>query len=225
MTIAWQNRIVGHADVRPATLVPNPRNWRTHPGGAATSPDRRPVARSAGSPRSSSTGPRATSSTVTFESSSPWPGTNPPCRSRTSSSPKTRSGSSWRRSIRWRRWPRPRRTSSLRSWRPRTRRRGPPALLDDLGREAGIESIRAGLVDPDDVPDVPDEPTVQRGELYLLGDHRLLCGDSTDPAMSPVCSMEPRWTASGPTRRTASSTRCTCRRSPRLRPATGARTA
>jgi hypothetical protein len=28
---AWQNRIVGHADVAPADLVPNPRNWRTHP--------------------------------------------------------------------------------------------------------------------------------------------------------------------------------------------------
>ena len=27
----WQNRIVGHADVAPDELVPNPRNWRTHP--------------------------------------------------------------------------------------------------------------------------------------------------------------------------------------------------
>lgn len=27
----WRNRIVGHADVPPADLVPNPRNWRTHP--------------------------------------------------------------------------------------------------------------------------------------------------------------------------------------------------
>ena len=25
------HRIVGHADVPPADLVPNPRNWRTHP--------------------------------------------------------------------------------------------------------------------------------------------------------------------------------------------------
>jgi DNA modification methylase len=54
------------------------------------------------------------------------------------------------------------------------------ALLDDLGRDAGIDPIRAGLVDPDDVPDVPDEPTVQHGELYALGDHRLLCGDATE---------------------------------------------
>ena len=29
--VAWRNRIVGHADVPPDELVPNPRNWRTHP--------------------------------------------------------------------------------------------------------------------------------------------------------------------------------------------------
>lgn len=27
----WKNRIVGHADVDPKTLVPNPDNWRLHP--------------------------------------------------------------------------------------------------------------------------------------------------------------------------------------------------
>jgi ParB-like chromosome segregation protein Spo0J len=27
----WRNRISGHAEVAPADLVPNPRNWRTHP--------------------------------------------------------------------------------------------------------------------------------------------------------------------------------------------------
>ena len=26
-----RSRIVGHAEVPPAELVPNPRNWRTHP--------------------------------------------------------------------------------------------------------------------------------------------------------------------------------------------------
>lgn len=36
-----------------------------------------------------------------------------------------------------------------------------------------------GLTDPDDVPSVPEEPTTQPGDLWLLGDHRLLCGDST----------------------------------------------
>ncbi len=36
----------------------------------------------------------------------------------------------------------------------------------------------AGLVDPDDVPEPPDQPTTRRGDLWLLGNHRLLCGDA-----------------------------------------------
>jgi DNA modification methylase len=39
----------------------------------------------------------------------------------------------------------------------------------------------AGLTDPDDVPAPPDEATTQPGDLILLGDHRLLCGDSSKP--------------------------------------------
>jgi DNA modification methylase len=36
-----------------------------------------------------------------------------------------------------------------------------------------------GLTDPDDVPEPPDEPTTKPGDLWLLGKHRLLCGDSS----------------------------------------------
>jgi site-specific DNA-methyltransferase (adenine-specific) len=35
------------------------------------------------------------------------------------------------------------------------------------------------LTDEDDVPPVPVEPVSKLGDLYILGDHRLLCGDST----------------------------------------------
>jgi DNA modification methylase len=52
------------------------------------------------------------------------------------------------------------------------------ALLGDL---AGNDP-KAGLTDPDEVPETPEEPYVKPGELYLLGDHRLLCGDATSPA-------------------------------------------
>jgi DNA modification methylase len=39
--------------------------------------------------------------------------------------------------------------------------------------------IKDGLCDPDEVPAPPDEATTRPGDLWLLGDHRLLCGDSS----------------------------------------------
>ena len=39
--------------------------------------------------------------------------------------------------------------------------------------------VQAGLTDPDDVPEPPDDPITQAGDLWLLGNHRLLCGDSS----------------------------------------------
>jgi DNA modification methylase len=36
-----------------------------------------------------------------------------------------------------------------------------------------------GLTDEDAVPEVPEEPITKRGDIYQLGKHRLMCGDST----------------------------------------------
>jgi ParB-like nuclease domain len=36
-----------------------------------------------------------------------------------------------------------------------------------------------GLTDPDDAPEAPEHPVSRAGDLWLLGRHRLLCGDST----------------------------------------------
>lgn len=52
------------------------------------------------------------------------------------------------------------------------------ALEDALTALAPME--RGGLTDPDDVPEVDGADVyVKPGDLWLLGDHRLLCGDST----------------------------------------------
>jgi hypothetical protein len=46
-----------------------------------------------------------------------------------------------------------------------------------------------GLVDEDQVPEVPEEPKTKPGDIYQLGRHRLMCGDSTSidgPAHQPT---------------------------------------
>ena len=38
-----------------------------------------------------------------------------------------------------------------------------------------------GLTDPDDVPEAPETPIACVGDVWMLGGHRLVCGDCTDP--------------------------------------------
>ena len=70
-----------------------------------------------------------------------------------------------------------RRAGSTPCWpSSRSATRASQALLDSLATAAP-----RGLTDPDDVPEPPAEPWVKPGELYRLGEHRLLCGDATNP--------------------------------------------
>ena len=49
---------------------------------------------------------------------------------------------------------------------------------DELSGFMGVDVVE-GLTDEDAVPDVPDEPVTVLGDIYKLGNHRLMCGDST----------------------------------------------
>jgi DNA modification methylase len=50
-----------------------------------------------------------------------------------------------------------------------------PKEIDALLEPEVVE----GLTDEDAVPNIPDEPVTKRGDIYQLGKHRLMCGDST----------------------------------------------
>jgi DNA modification methylase len=50
-----------------------------------------------------------------------------------------------------------------------------PKELDKLLEPEQVD----GLTDEDAVPDIPEEPVTKLGDIYQLGNHRLMCGDST----------------------------------------------
>ena len=51
--------------------------------------------------------------------------------------------------------------------------------FDDNELAAILADKNEGLTDPDEVPDLPDDPVTKEGDVWLLGKHRLMCGDST----------------------------------------------
>lgn len=53
------------------------------------------------------------------------------------------------------------------------------AELRESAESLELENI--GKTAPDDIPEAPKEAVSKTGDLWILGEHRLLCGDSTDP--------------------------------------------
>ena len=51
----------------------------------------------------------------------------------------------------------------------------------ELGEIADLEidEPTEGLTDEDDTPEAPEQPVTVEGDVWLLGNHRLMCGDST----------------------------------------------
>jgi len=87
------------------------------------------------------------------------------------------------------------------------------AALQEAGYDLGIlafddkelaklldTGLQQGLTDPDAVPEPPDEAVTRRGDIWTLGDHRLMCGDSAsaedvdrllDGATIQLCNTDP----------------------------------
>ena len=51
-------------------------------------------------------------------------------------------------------------------------------VSEELDKLLGAEQVE-GLTDPDEAPEAPAEPVSRLGDLWILGSHRVLCGDAT----------------------------------------------
>jgi DNA modification methylase len=53
--------------------------------------------------------------------------------------------------------------------------------VEALGFDLQVEEVKTKIVD-DEIPEAPETATTKAGDLWVLGDHRLLCADATDSA-------------------------------------------
>src|SRR5438874_5801667 len=50
---------------------------------------------------------------------------------------------------------------------------------DELKEYLALTEVTEGLTDPDSAPEISEQPVSAPGDLWILGNHRLWCGDST----------------------------------------------
>lgn len=53
--------------------------------------------------------------------------------------------------------------------------------FDDDALSKILADPTEGLTDPDAVPEAPAEPVTRLGDVWVMGKHRIVCGDCTDP--------------------------------------------
>lgn len=173
---AWRSRIVGHGDVDPASLIANPRNWRTHPpeqrAALIAELDRVGFVQSVVVNRT--TGLLVDGHLRAEVAVERRVATIPVVYVELTEEEEAR---------------------VLVALDPLGSMAGTnDALLQALLAEVDLEnqalekhlvsfmaSGRRGTTEADDVPPVPDDSAVyvKPGDVWVLGDHRILCGDST----------------------------------------------
>jgi hypothetical protein len=67
--------------------------------------------------------------------------------------------------------------------------------IDDL-----LRADEGGLSDPEEASDPPTDPVSALGDVWLLGRHRLVCGDCTDPLVvdKALCGVKPHLMVTDP---------------------------
>jgi hypothetical protein len=55
-------------------------------------------------------------------------------------------------------------------------------MAEELARRLESQDANGGLTDEDAVPELEEVPISVAGDLWRLGDHRVLCGDATAPS-------------------------------------------
>jgi len=177
----WQNRIVGHADVPPDQLIPNPSNPRRHPAAqrAALTGSLDTVGWVAETTLNVRTGNLVDGHARLEEALRRGEPTIPVTYVDLSEDEERLVIATFDPIGAMASFDAARLDELLATLKPE--KDALAGLLDDLARANGLDALRAGLSDPDDVGPLPDPAavTVQPGERYLLGDHVLLVGDAT----------------------------------------------